>query len=94
MTGGDRAHARRVARTILTKTPGQPRKPLAYVLAAVANDPDAYRYRRGNPRRGEWCPVDGHEAYWADNCAGCRFDVEPAALEPEADTEPNTLLED
>lgn len=80
LTGGGPAHARKTADFILSRIPEIPRDPLAYVLAAIRNDTDAYRYRRGNPHNAsEWCPQPGHEAEWGDACRQCALDAKLAA---------------
>lgn len=72
LTGGGPAHARKTVGFILDHAPADVAKPMAYVLAAIRNDPDAYRYRRGNPKRDQECP--DHPGQWADRCAACRAD--------------------
>lgn len=42
-TGGSPEHARRVADTILNATTAEVTNPTAYVLRAIANDPDTHR---------------------------------------------------
>ena len=75
-TKGSDGHARKTAEFILAKAPADVRNPTAYVLAAISDDPDAYRYRRGNPKKGEECPT--HAGQWADACAGCAADRKAA----------------
>lgn len=69
-------HARKVAERVLERAPGLVRDPAQYVLSAVRNDPDAYRYRRGNPKTGEECPT--HPGQWPDKCSGCAADRKAA----------------
>lgn len=76
ITRGNDDHARRTAAFILAKAPADVRNPTAYVLAAINEDPAAYRYRRGNPKKGEECPT--HAGQWADACAGCAADRKAA----------------
>lgn len=76
LNGCPKAHARKSAGFVLAKAPADVRNPVAYVLAAIADDPDAYRYRRGNPKRGEECPT--HAGEWADACRGCVADQKAA----------------
>lgn len=71
-TNGTEAHARKTALFVLTKAPTDVRNPTAYVLAAVADDPDAYRYRRGNPTKQTECSI--HPGEWGDACRGCAID--------------------
>lgn len=66
MTGGDMAHAEKVARNILATAGGPVRAPLRYVMAAIRDNPDAHRFRRGNPTKETACPQ--HPGEWADNC--------------------------
>lgn len=73
LTGGGPVHARKTIEFILDHAPDDVAKPMAYVLAAIRNDPEAYRYRRGNPKsRDQECP--DHAGQWADHCAGCAAD--------------------
>lgn len=66
-TGGDLAHARKVVAHVLSTSGAEPvRNPLRYVLAAVRENPDAHRYRRGNPTKDTACPE--HPGEWADRC--------------------------
>lgn len=76
VTRGNDDHARRTAAFILAKAPSDVRNPTAYVLAAINEDPAAYRYKRGNPKKGEECPT--HAGQWADACAGCAADRKAA----------------
>lgn len=71
-TNGTDDHARKTAAFVLTKAPADVRNPTAYVLAAVADDPGAYRYRRGNPTKATECPT--HAGEWGDACRGCAID--------------------
>lgn len=64
--GCTKSHAQRSADMVLAKAKGGVRNPVNYVLAAIAADPDAYRYRRGNPTRETECPE--HAGEWADAC--------------------------
>lgn len=70
-------HARECARFVLAKAPADVRNPAAYVLAAIRDDPDAFRYKRGNPKRDQECPT--HAGQWADACAGCAADRKASA---------------
>lgn len=70
-------HARECARFVLAKAPGDVRNPAAYVLAAIREEPDAYRYKRGNPKKADECPT--HAGQWADACAGCAADRKAAS---------------
>lgn len=70
-------HARECAQFVLAKAPDNVRNPAAYVLAAIRDEPDAYRYRRGNPKRDQECPT--HAGQWADACAGCAADRKASA---------------
>lgn len=74
ITKGDRSHAQRTATMILDRVPPTAfvRDPTAYVLAAIRDDPDAYRYRRGNPTKFTECPQ--HPGQWPDTCSGCAAD--------------------
>lgn len=72
LNGCPEAHARKTAAFVLAKAPADVRNPTAYVLAAIADEPEAYRYRRGNPKRDQECPT--HAGQWADHCAGCAAD--------------------
>lgn len=76
-TKGNDEHAAQVAAFILDKAPADVRNPAAYILAAIADDPAAFRYRRGNPKRGEECLT--HAGQWADHCAGCAADRKAGA---------------
>lgn len=71
------AHARKCADFVLAKAPGDVRNPVGYILAAIADEPDAYRYRRGNPKKHQECPT--HAGQWADACAGCAADRKASA---------------
>lgn len=75
-TNGSDDHARRTAEFILAKAPADVRNPIAYVLAAITEDPAAYRFKRGNPKKGEECPT--HAGQWADACGGCAADRKAA----------------
>lgn len=72
LNGCPEAHARKTAAFVLAKAPADVRNPTAYVLAAIADEPEAYRYRRGNPKKADECPT--HAGQWADHCAGCAAD--------------------
>ena len=76
LNGCPKTHARKAADFVLAKAPSDVRNPVAYVLAAIADEPDAYRYRRGNPKKGDECPT--HAGQWADACAGCAADRKAA----------------
>lgn len=95
LTGGGPAHARKTFEFILGKIPEPPRNPLAYVLQSIRNEPEPYRWRRSNPRRGEWCIVPGHEGEWADACRSCALDAkmlrvdDGARILDEPDPEPD-----
>lgn len=75
LTRGDDAHARRVAEDILTAADGV-KRPLAYVVKAIRNEPERYRAR---PRatKGTECP--SHPGQHADNCGGCAADRKAAS---------------
>ena len=75
-TKGNDDHARKTAEFILAKAPADVRNPTAYVLAAINEDPAAYRFKRGNPKKGDECPT--HAGQWADACAGCAADRKAA----------------
>lgn len=77
LTGGDRRWAAKVARLILGNATVRPSNPIAYVLAAVKNDPENFRYRRGNPTRAQECPE--HMGEWADNCRYAYEHVRPGS---------------
>lgn len=95
LTGGGPAHARKTAAFVLGKIPSRPRDPLAYILAAIANEPDAYRYRRGNPRTADdWCPEPGHEAEWADACRQCALERKLAQPSYDHFAVPRELVEE
>lgn len=66
LTGGGPAHARKVAALILGRTTTKVRSPLAFVLHSIGQEPNAYRFRRGNPQRYEECP--DHPGEWGDAC--------------------------
>lgn len=68
-----KTHARKTAAFILAKAPADVRNPVAYIIAAIQQEPDAYRYRRGNPKRAEECEL--HVGEWADACRGCAIDA-------------------
>lgn len=72
LTKGTEAHARKCAEFVLAKAPTNVRNPTAYVIKAITADPDAFRFKRGNPKRGEDCPT--HIGEWADACRGCAAD--------------------
>lgn len=76
LNGCPEAHARKAAAFVLAKAPADVRNPVAYVLAAIADEPEAYRYRRGNPAKADECPE--HAGQWADHCAGCAADRKAA----------------
>jgi hypothetical protein len=71
-SGCTKAHALKTARFVLAKAPTDVRNPVSYVLAAIADDPDAYRYRRGNPTKQTECRE--HAGEWADACRACAID--------------------
>lgn len=73
LTKGTKTHARKCVEFVLSKTSNDIKNPTAYVLKAIREDPDAYRYKRGNPKKGEECPT--HAGQWADACAGCAADL-------------------
>lgn len=75
-TKGNDAHVLKCAEFILSRAPADVRNPLNYVLAAIRDEPDAYRFRRGNPKKHEECPT--HAGQWADACAGCAADRKAA----------------
>lgn len=72
VTGGDNAHAAKTAGFILAKAPTDVRSPISYILAAINDDPDGYRYHRGAPRKTQECPL--HKGEWADACRPCAID--------------------
>lgn len=72
LTNGTGLHARRCADLVLAKAPGDVRNPDRYVIAAITGDPEAFRYKRGNPTKDTECPT--HAGWWADACAGCAAD--------------------
>lgn len=72
-TGGTRAHARKTADFILAKTSATVRNRINYVLTAIQEEPDAYRYRRGNPTKAQECRT--HPGEWSDACRGCAIDA-------------------
>jgi hypothetical protein len=72
LTKGTKTHARKCVEFVLSKTSNDIKNPTAYVLKAIREDPDSYRYKRGNPKRGEECLE--HAGQWADACAGCAAD--------------------
>lgn len=72
LTKGSKAHARKCVEFVLSKTSNDIKNPTAYVLKAIREDPDAFKFRRGNPRKGDECPE--HAGQWADACAGCAAD--------------------
>ena len=65
-TGGDMAHAEKVARFVLSTAGGDVRSPIRYVLAAIRENPEKHKFRRGNPTRAQECSE--HPGEWADNC--------------------------
>lgn len=71
---GDREYARRVAVEVLDRAGETVRKPLAYVLRAIAAEPDRYRRARGNPRPGQAGECSRHAGQWADTCRSCAAD--------------------
>jgi hypothetical protein len=73
LTGGTKAHARKIAELVLSRTRGEVRNPLAYIAAAIREDPEVYRYRRGNPTRAQACA--DHPGEWADNCRAHAIDA-------------------
>lgn len=77
ITKGTEAHARKCAEFILAKAPADVRNPAAYVVAAINDDPDAFRFKRGNPKKTQECPT--HAGQWADACAGCAADRKAAS---------------
>lgn len=70
-TGGDHDHASRVAADVLDRASSPPRKPLAYVLRAIAAEPDRYRMAFRLTKDTQ-CPT--HPGQPADNCGGCAAD--------------------
>jgi len=72
--GGDRDYARRVAAEVLDRAGDDVRKPLAYVLRAIAAEPARYRRARGNPRPGQTGECGRHPGQWADTCRSCAAD--------------------
>lgn len=73
VTRGDRNHARKVAEDVLIKAAGDVTSPRRYILRAVKNEPELYRYRRGNPTKAQECHT--HAGEWADNCRACAIDA-------------------
>lgn len=71
---GDREYARGVAAEVLDRAGEQVRKPLAYVLRAIAAEPARYRRTRGNPRPGQAGECSRHPGQWADTCRSCAAD--------------------
>ena len=76
-TRGDRSHAHKVAADVLLKAAGEVTSPRRYILRAVKNEPELYRYVRGNPKRHQECPT--HAGQWADACSGCAADRKAGA---------------
>lgn len=76
-TKGDEKHARKCADFVLAKAPTNVHNPVAYILKAIEDDPEAFRFKRGNPKRGEDCGV--HAGEWADACRGCAADRKAAS---------------
>lgn len=71
-TRGPNAHARKVAEDVLSKSAGEVSNPRRYILRAIKNEPELYRYRRGNPTRETECSE--HAGEWADNCRQCALE--------------------
>lgn len=71
-TRGPRAHALKAAESILSRSPGEVTDPRRYILRAIKNEPELWRYHRGNPKRDQECPT--HPGQWADSCGGCAAD--------------------
>ena len=74
-TNGDRDHAARVAADVLDRAAETPKRPRAYVLRAIAAEPDRYRKSRRLTRANE-CPT--HSGQFADTCNGCAADRKAA----------------
>lgn len=68
---GDRDHAARVARQILDRASEPPRKPVAYVLRAIAAEPERYR-KAARVTKATECEL--HPGQSATACPACRFD--------------------
>lgn len=68
-TRGPRSHARKVADDVLSKSAGDVTNPRRYILRAVKNEPELYRFHRGNPTRDQECRT--HAGEWGDNCRMC-----------------------
>lgn len=79
LTGGKYDYAVRTAAFILDRAPGDVRSPGAYVVAAINDDPDAFRYRRGSPKKADQCPE--HAGEWADTCRACAIDAKLGDLD-------------
>lgn len=67
-----KTHAKKTATFVLAKAPADVRNPVAYILAAIREDPGAFRYKRGNPKRDQECAT--HAGEWVDACRGCAID--------------------
>lgn len=72
-SGCTKAHARKSADFILAKAPTDVRNPVAYVIKAIRDEPELYRYHRGNPTKATECPT--HAGEWADACRACALDA-------------------
>lgn len=72
ITGGTKAHAAKCVEFVLAKASSDIRNPTAYVLAAIREDPAAYKFKRGNPKKDQACGI--HVGEWADACRGCAID--------------------
>lgn len=72
-TGGTRAHAERVWADVLSRATEAVKRPRAYVLRAIGDEPERYRPTVTALRTDEQCPT--HPGYPATNCGGCRADA-------------------
>jgi hypothetical protein len=66
------AHARTVARDVLTRSQTPVARPASYVIAAVDAEPHRYRPTVQPPTKATCCPKPGHASYPADHCGACR----------------------
>lgn len=71
-TKGPRSHAERTAATILARAGDDVVSPRRYILRAIKNEPELFRYHRGNPTRADECGT--HAGEWGDNCRICALD--------------------
>lgn len=66
------SHAERVALEVLTRTDGEVRQPLRYILKAIDTEPDRYKPTPGPVRKTDECST--HPGQAAAHCGGCRAD--------------------